>query len=64
MFRNTTTALLLAASLMGCPKKGPDLNSPVETFNEGVRILQSESGTIDYAGAYAMFEASIVADPN
>ena len=64
MFRNTTLALLLAASLMGCPKKGPDLNSPVETFNEGVRLLQTETGDVDYGAAYAMFEASITADPN
>ena len=66
MFRNTTIAMVLAASLMGCPKKGPDMNSPVETFTEGVRLLQTADGdgAVDYAAAYSMFEASIVADPN
>ena len=51
---------------MGCPKKGPDLNNPVETFNEGVRILQAapEGESADFEAAYTMFQASITADPN
>ncbi len=65
MFSNTSIALVLAASLMGCPKKGPDLTSPVDTFNEGVRLLQSapEGSAADFGAAYTMFEASITADP-
>ena len=66
MYRNVAIALVFAATLTGCPKKGPDMNNPVETFNEGVRILQSapEGGNPDFACAYTMFEASITADPN
>ena len=30
MLRHASLALVLSATLMGCPKKGPDLNNPVE----------------------------------
>ena len=66
MLRNTHFALVLAATLMGCPKKGPDMTNPVDTFNEGVRILQSapEGASADFGAAYTMFQASITADPS
>ena len=66
MLRHASLALVLSATLMGCPKKGPDLNNPVETFNEGVRILQAapEGESADFEAAYTMFQASITADPN
>ncbi len=60
------TALLTVLLLAGCPKKGPDMTNPVETFNEGVRLLQTagSDGRIDYAQAFEMFSASVTADPN
>ena len=66
LIRNTPIALLLAGSLMGCPKSGPDLTNPVEAFNEGVRLLQTpdNNGDVDYANAYAMFGHTITADPS
>jgi tetratricopeptide (TPR) repeat protein len=63
-FRNT--ALLTLLLLTACPKKGPDMTNPVDTFNEGVRVLQTADadGQTDYNRAFEMFSASVAADPN
>jgi tetratricopeptide (TPR) repeat protein len=58
--------LLTTLLIAGCPKKGPDMNNPVATFNEGVRVLQTadDDGRIDYNRAFDMFSASVATDPN
>jgi tetratricopeptide (TPR) repeat protein len=55
-------AILLALTLLGCPKSGFDPDSPTDTFKEGVRLLEVKSGSVDYQKAYEMFEKSILLD--